>query len=105
MTDLAKRKAQLLARLNELDVRLHDIEAELDAPHSSDWEESAIEREDDEVLERIGASGLGEVKAIRAALKRIEDGSYGICVRCGEDISDPRLDAVPATPVCRNCAA
>ncbi|OZA94783.1 MAG: hypothetical protein B7X57_00180 [Erythrobacter sp. 34-65-8] len=34
----------------------------------------------------------------------MEEGSYGICVRCGDDIAEARLDAIPWTPLCRSCA-
>ncbi|ARE38363.1 DnaK suppressor protein [Rhodovulum sp. P5] len=104
MKSLQDRRRQLLKRLAELDHRLHDIEDELDAHQSKDWGELALEREEDEVLEGMGTSGLAEVKQIKAALARIEDGSYGVCVRCGEDIAEERLDVVPATPFCRICA-
>ncbi|TCP38044.1 TraR/DksA family transcriptional regulator [Rhodovulum marinum] len=104
MASLRDRKRQLLNRLAELDHRLHDIEAELDTHQSKDWGELAVEREEDEVLEGMGASGLAEVKQINAALARIEDGSYGYCVRCGEEIAAERLDLLPATPFCRICA-
>jgi RNA polymerase-binding transcription factor DksA len=99
------RKDQLEARLRELDERLHTIERELDAPVSPDWEERATERESEEVLEDLGMAGQQEMRMIRAALDRIRDGSYGECVRCGETISDERLDVLPHTPLCRDCAA
>lgn len=105
MTDIAARKAALLKRLSELDTRLHAIEAELDAPHSKDWEELAVEREGDEVLEQLGQSGQDEILRIRAALQRIRDEEYGFCARCGEDISKERLDVLPDTPLCQGCAA
>ncbi|MDQ7081336.1 MAG: TraR/DksA C4-type zinc finger protein [Paracoccaceae bacterium] len=105
MTDLHARKQQLEARLAELRARLDEIEDELDDPVDPDPEDQAIELEDDEVLERLGQAALREIEAIRAALKRIEDGSYGICVRCGDEISDERLDLLPYTPLCRKCAA
>lgn len=105
MKDPAKMEATLRNRLAELEARLVGIEAELDSHSSKDWEELAVEREEDEVLEGMGQSGLAEIEKIRAALGRIEDGSYGSCVRCGEPISEERLDVLPATPFCRNCAA
>mgnify|MGYP001584639015 CR=1 FL=1 len=105
MTDISIRKAALLKRLSELDSRLHDIEAELDAPHSKDWEESAVEREGDEVLEQLGQSGQDEIVRIRAALQRVRDGEYGFCGRCGDNISPDRLDVLPDTPLCQSCAA
>ena len=104
MATLTEREATLRKRLDELESRLTGIEEELDSHDSKDWEELAIERESDEVLEGIGQSGLAEIEKIRAALGRIADGSYGFCLKCGEEISSERLDVVPATPFCRNCA-
>ncbi len=101
----AEYRQILMTRLAELDSRLHQIEAELDEPHSKDWEESAVEREGDEVLERLGQTGQEEIARIRAALQRIREGSYGDCVKCGEAIASERLDTLPDTPLCRNCAA
>ncbi|MFP4214026.1 MAG: RNA polymerase-binding protein DksA [Desulfohalobiaceae bacterium] len=43
------------------------------------------------------------VSKINEALERIEDGTYGICESCGEDISIPRLKARPVTTQCINC--
>ncbi len=40
------------------------------------------------------------LREVRAALKRINDGSYGICVYTGEEISMKRLEAVPWTAFC-----
>ena len=37
---------------------------------------------------------------VRAALRRIEDGTYGLCVVDGEPIDEKRLEAVPSTPYC-----
>ena len=104
MAAIAEREAILRARIAELEARLAGIEAELDSHASKDWEELAVEREEDEVLEGMGQSGLAEIEKLRAALSRIEEGSYGYCVRCGEEISSERLDVLPATPFCRNCA-
>lgn len=104
MVTLKDRKTTFEARLRELDTRLHVIEDELDSHQSKDWGELAVEREEDEVLEGIGKSGLAEIDQIRAALARIADGSYGFCVTCGNEISAERLDVLPATPFCRNCA-
>lgn len=104
MVNLDMRKKALEDRLKELDVRLHDIEEELDAHTSKDWEELATEREEDEVLEGMGVSGQAEIAQIRAALKRMEEGEYGFCVKCGDEIAEARLDVVPATPFCAKCA-
>ena len=98
------RRQALVDRLGELTGRIEDIEQTLEMPHSKGWEEQAVEREGEEVLEDLGDQSVAEIAMIRAALARIDDGSYGVCVSCGEDISEARLDVLPATPYCRNCA-
>lgn len=105
MIDLAQRKKALITRLRELDTRLHNIEDELDSHQAKDWEDLATEREEDEVLERIGVDGIAEIERIRNALARIDDGTYGVCVTCGDEISAKRLDILPATPFCATCAS
>jgi RNA polymerase-binding transcription factor DksA len=101
---IAGREASLRARLAELESRLHGIEVELESHTTRDWEDLAVEREEDEVLEGLGESGLAEIRVIRAALDRISEGTYGDCAKCGEPISAERLDILPATPFCRRCA-
>ena len=43
------------------------------------------------------------LRSVRAALRRNEDGSFGVCLHCEEDISAKRLAAVPWTPFCIHC--
>ncbi len=45
-----------------------------------------------------------ELRRIDSALKRIDDGDYGYCVSCGEEIETRRLDHDPTTPICIDCA-
>ncbi len=48
--------------------------------------------------------GSGRLKEINAALERIENGSFGICEECGVRITKKRLEAIPYTDVCIDCA-
>ncbi|MBU1039878.1 MAG: RNA polymerase-binding protein DksA [Proteobacteria bacterium] len=43
------------------------------------------------------------IKKITQALQRIEDGEFGVCVECGDDIGIARLKARPMTTLCINC--
>ena len=45
------------------------------------------------------------IRKIQAALQRIDEGSYGICEECGEEIAVARLKARPVTRLCTNCTA
>ena len=66
----------------------------------NDEGQQAIERE-------LASRGLDRqatrVREIRAALVRITDGSFGICLRCEEEISQKRLAAVPWAARCLRC--
>jgi len=43
------------------------------------------------------------IKKITQALQRIEDGEFGVCVECGDEIGIARLKARPMTTLCINC--
>jgi DnaK suppressor protein len=43
------------------------------------------------------------ITKITEALERIEEGTFGICERCGEPISEKRLEARPVTTLCIKC--
>jgi RNA polymerase-binding transcription factor len=104
MPDLATAKARLEASLVELEGRLTHIARDLDQPADRDWDEQAIEIEDDEALEHQGALVTREIASVQRALGRIKDGTYGQCVRCGNDIAPDRLDARPEAALCIDCA-
>lgn len=104
MVDTAKYRPILEGRLAELQARLREIDETLDSHQSRDWEELATEREGDEVLEQMGVSGKAEIAKIQAALARADEGEFGYCVSCGDEISEERLDVLPHTPFCRTCA-
>jgi DnaK suppressor protein len=43
------------------------------------------------------------LRNVRAALRRMDDGTYGVCLHCEEDINPKRLNAVPWAPFCIQC--
>lgn len=103
--DTAHFERLLVARKTEIERRLNRIEHDLGTLKSADSAERATESENDEVLEEFGQVGEAELRGIDAALDRIKAGTFGTCVRCGEPVSIERLNAVPHTPFCKNCAA
>ena len=68
--------------------------------HLADDATSTYDRELDATLEDNEERMLD---AIDAALKRIEDGTYGVCANCGEPIPAERLEAVPWATTCIDC--
>ncbi|KIN62691.1 DnaK suppressor protein [Sulfitobacter noctilucicola] len=103
MTDLNHYKKLITDRLTELDERMHVVDHELSEPVSPDMNDQAIDIEDDQVLEGLGNAAQQERVLLGQALARIEDGTYGECQKCGNPISDARLNAVPYAPLCKEC--
>jgi len=75
------------------------------APLEADSDDRAIQLENDETLDGLDARGRQALSEISAALSRIEDGRYGICVRCEESIPEARLRANPAAATCVACGS
>lgn len=97
-------RTQLQARLDALLKRVGEITDDLRRPGDRDWQERAAELENDEVLENLGESSRAEVAQVRAALRRLDAGTYGRCAKCGEPIGAARLAAIPSTTTCVACA-
>lgn len=97
-------RTQLQARLDALLKRVGEITDDLRRPGDRDWQERAAELENDEVLENLDESSRAEVAQVRAALRRLDAGTYGRCARCGEPIGAARLAAIPSTTTCVACA-
>ncbi len=102
--NIERFKHNLETRRQSIEERLGAIENDISQPLDQDSNERAVEIENDEVRAQLERSGRGELKAIMAALSRIEDGRYGKCVLCDAPISEKRLEALPFTPYCVDCA-
>ena len=46
----------------------------------------------------------GELTRVEAALRALDDGTYGTCASCGNTIATERLEALPWAPTCIDCA-
>ena len=97
---LQARREELLDRAERTDADLRR-EAE---PLSADFDEQAVQLENDEVLQGLNDSAVREIRQISQALSRLDSGSYFSCARCGAAIEPLRLDAVLYTPLCSECA-
>jgi DnaK suppressor protein len=92
--------------VNQVQGRMRDVRAEgggatvqgvLDAAESS---EADIQDEIEFALIQMKAETLNKIDE---ALRRLEEGSYGYCFECGEEISERRLRALPFAVRCKNC--
>jgi RNA polymerase-binding transcription factor DksA len=88
----------------QLAKRIAAIEADFHKGRSQDFSEQATETENDGVLDEIHHEAIAELKLVKTALQRIDNGVYGQCEACDEPIKAERLLALPYTARCINCA-
>ena len=98
-------KVRLETQLAELEGRRDRIIQDLEEPLDRDASEQAIEIEDDQSLAAQSVLIAGEIASVKRALRRIEEGTYGECMRCGAEISPRRLEARPEAALCFSCAS
>ena len=72
-----------------------------DDEHDPEGATIAFERAQVDALVR---DAVARLESVDDALARIEDGTYGICTRCGEPIAAGRLEARPTATTCVGCA-
>ena len=65
---------------------------------------ACAQSEMDYILHRMSRKGLNKANVLNA-LKKIEEGSYGICEACEEEIPVKRLKAIPDARYCITCQA
>ena len=100
-------RLSLTARLAQLERHLRAIETErrrMTTPLDADWEDQAPTRQPDAVLDQLAAGERQQMAAIRAALTRMAEGTYGICRTCEAPIAPQRLAALPYATHCLACA-
>ena len=101
---LNEQKDEFQSKLNtkrnsRLDLSEREAAGELSSydNHPGDLGTELFEREKDVALEVHEENQLSEIKA---ALKAVAEGTYGICKECGKDIPYERLEAIPSTLYC-----
>jgi len=89
---LLDMKAGILQKLVAEDEEFRDI---VDKDDSKDLVDIASSDIDKTTLEALGSQEMRRLRLIEAALARIENGKYGICLKSGKPIPTERLEAIP----------
>ena len=108
MNNFEEIRKQLVAMRQELLLRVSEIQKDLrneNNPIEKDFEEQAVQMENEEVLNALDAENRATLLKIDHALQRIDAGNYGICAMCDTPIPIERLRAMPYTELCVDCAA
>lgn len=108
MPDFKKARKHLESRREELRERQQRVARHTrhrEDPLPADFAEQAIELENGETLVALDQGLQQELQKIDRALARIEEGNYGTCESCGTEIGDARLEAMPVSVLCIDCAS
>jgi|SRR5579862_182020 len=101
--DTSRYKRMLLDKERDLEAEIGGLESQVRAaPEDTRGDEAdqAVSSEQRDMAAQQHEVVIATLKQVRAALQRIEDGTFGTCVNCGRPIEKARLDAIPWTPYC-----
>ncbi|MEX2131391.1 MAG: TraR/DksA family transcriptional regulator [Pseudohongiellaceae bacterium] len=106
--NLEQVKQELLAAKVEIEARLERTHKHIygkDEPISPNFNEQIKQTENDALVRALEVEGQEELRLIIRALKRLDTGTYLDCGSCGRPIGEQRLQAIPYTDLCINCAS
>jgi RNA polymerase-binding protein DksA len=97
LTDL---KSEIIANLM---AGSEDFKQIMEGMDPKDLADTASDDIDRKMIEAIGSQELKRLKLIDSALTRIQQGKYGLCLKCGKRIPQDRLEAIPYALMCVEC--
>lgn len=108
MTDvratLLREHDQVVARLRELGLEVREAAPGVDG---SDPARDLVDQVQANARRELGLLARERLVAraahLQAALRRIQEGRYGLCVQCGQPVAPARLRAIPEVETCRPC--
>lgn len=99
---LLAQRATIMAALEEQTTDLKNLVKPIESGDEVDIATDAVDRT---LLDSLSAQDSMRLKQIDNALDRIRTGKYGICLACGKEIPQARLEAIPYAFMCISCAS
>ena len=93
-------KEQILRQLVSESDEFQEIVDDMEPKDLADIAADDIDRR---ILEVLGSQEIKRMQLIDAALGRMENGHYGVCMSCGKKIPQDRLRAIPYAILCIDC--
>jgi RNA polymerase-binding protein DksA len=97
---LVAQKREIMDTLIATNADFRAIVEEMDPKDFADVASDDIDRK---MIEALGSQDIKRIKAIDAALSRIQLGRYGLCAKCTKKIPLARLEAIPYAVLCVDC--
>ena len=99
---LLEQRKTLLASLADQGEDMRNLIKTVESGDEADVAADVIDRT---LLNALGAQDANRLQQIDKALDRINQGTYGRCVKCGKEIPQERLEVLPYALMCVNCAS
>ncbi len=99
---LLAQRATILSALAEQSEDMKNLVKPIESGDEADVASDVIDRT---MLDSLGAQDAQRLKLIDNALERIRTGKYGVCLGCGKEIPQARLEALPYAFMCVTCAS
>jgi len=99
-SSLSEIKSEIISNLVASNEDFKEIVEGMDPKDLADIASDDIDRK---MIEALGSQELKRLKLIDSALTRIEQGKYGLCMKCGKRIPQDRLEAIPYALMCIEC--
>jgi RNA polymerase-binding protein DksA len=99
---LVDLKTEIISNLIAGNADFKEIVEGMDPKDFADIASDDIDRK---MIEAIGTQDLKRLKLIDSAITRIQQGKYGLCMKCGKRIPTDRLEAIPYALMCIECKA
>jgi DnaK suppressor protein len=99
--DLIEKIAALEGRASRLEAHQHREGRDI----PTDWDDRLNYTENDGLVDTLDEHTRREIAMLKAAVHRIDDGSWGECSSCEKPISENRLRALPTATICIACAS
>lgn len=106
--DLNRAEQNLLKLKEEYETRIDKIDDHTQNPQddlNDHWEDQAISYRQNDMRQSLKQEARQSLIYVENALSRIENGTYGECEVCGEQIEEQRLEALPYATLCMKHAA
>ena len=97
---IADQKREIISNLVASSEDFKEIVEGMDPKDLADVASDDIDRK---MIEAMGSQEVKRLGMIDAALTRIKQGKYGLCMKCGKKIPNERLEALPYALMCIEC--
>lgn len=97
---LIGQRNQILEALASRNVEFKELVSKVESGDEIDVASDAVDRN---MIDSLGVQDANRLQLINNALTRIQQGKYGLCLACGKQIPESRLEALPYAFMCIDC--